>query len=327
MSTHFTNLYRLGARLVLAVCLSLSLAACGEAEEEAPATVAAPASPVDPADSIAAVYGIGRVEPAQQILTLASETGGVIRSVAVTEGQQVPAGAILMTLDQDLPQARLREAATRLRTQEAQVATSEASLASARIRLENLERQLARTRALATQQAETPEALDNLETEVALQQQEITRWERQIETERRRLAELQAAQASAQTTVAQTELRAPVAGTILEISRFAGEAAPALSGLIDFAPAGDRVVRAEIDELFAPEIKPGQAVTVRRLDTRAPLARGEVIFAADYLQRKSLFAGTAGEQEDRRVREVTVRLEAGSDLLYNSRVEVVIETR
>ncbi|RMG57089.1 MAG: hypothetical protein D6722_25455, partial [Bacteroidetes bacterium] len=187
--------------------------------------------------------------------------------------------------------------------------------------------QLARTQQLVSQQAETTEALENLETEVALQQQEILRAERQLETGRRRLAELQAARASVQAQAGQAELRAPMAGTVLSIARHAGEAAPALSGLIDFAPAGDLVVRAEIDELFAPEVQPGMPVTVRRLDTRAPLARGEVVFAAAYLQRKSLFAGTAGEQEDRRVQEVTVRLEPGSELLYNSRVEVVIETR
>ncbi|RMG68711.1 MAG: biotin/lipoyl-binding protein, partial [Bacteroidetes bacterium] len=129
-----------GALSLLMTLGLLVFSACGEADPAAAKT--APEGPAqqlaDPADSIQAVYGIGRVEPAEEILTLASETGGIIRNVAVTEGESVQAGALLMALDQDLVQARLTEAERRLQTQEAQVATDETALETARIRLKGL---------------------------------------------------------------------------------------------------------------------------------------------------------------------------------------------
>jgi hypothetical protein len=55
------------------------------------------------------------------------------------------------------------------------------------------------------------------------------------------------------------------------------------------------------------------------------LAEGEVVFLGSYLKKKSLFSDDSGNMEDRRVREVRVRLSGKPDLLINSRVEVVID--
>ena len=46
-------------------------------------------------------------------------------------------------------------------------------------------------------------------------------------------------------------------------------------------------------------------------------------FAADFLKRKSLFEDET-TQEDRRVREVRIRLNPGANVLINSRVDCII---
>jgi len=55
------------------------------------------------------------------------------------------------------------------------------------------------------------------------------------------------------------------------------------------------------------------------------LAEGEVIYLSPYLKKKSLFSDNSANMEDRRVREVRIRLNGNSNLLINSRVEAVID--
>ena len=81
---------------------------------------------------------------------------------------------------------------------------------------------------------------------------------------------------------------------------------------------------ATVDELLANRVQPGQKAVVRAIGTDKVLAEGDVIYAAPLLKKKSLFAETAGEQEDRRVREVKILLHDPKNLLLNARVECEI---
>jgi HlyD family secretion protein len=51
---------------------------------------------------------------------------------------------------------------------------------------------------------------------------------------------------------------------------------------------------------------------------------GTVSYAADYLKQKSLFKDQSTEQEDRRVRDVSIRLDSGKMPLIGSRVDCII---
>ncbi len=71
----------------------------------------------------------------------------------------------------------------------------------------------------------------------------------------------------------------------------------------------------------------GQLAIIRQPGSDRELARGVVFYAAPSLKKKSLFSDDAGNLEDRRVREVRIRVTSGQPLLYNSRVECVIDTK
>jgi hypothetical protein len=45
------------------------------------------------------------------------------------------------------------------------------------------------------------------------------------------------------------------------------------------------------------------------------------------LKKKSLFSDAVGDAEDRRVREVKILIEKGEGLLFNSRMEAVIDLK
>jgi hypothetical protein len=57
------------------------------------------------------------------------------------------------------------------------------------------------------------------------------------------------------------------------------------------------------------------------------LGEGEIVYLSPYLKKKSLFSDDSSNMEDRRVREVRVRLSGNPDLLINSRVEVVVDLK
>jgi hypothetical protein len=69
----------------------------------------------------------------------------------------------------------------------------------------------------------------------------------------------------------------------------------------------------------------GQQAIIRTQGTDDQLAKGEVVYLSPYLKKKSLFSDDSANMEDRRVREVRIRLTGAANLLINSRVEAVID--
>jgi hypothetical protein len=80
----------------------------------------------------------------------------------------------------------------------------------------------------------------------------------------------------------------------------------------------------EVDELFAMKVKKGQRVLINVQGTYEMLSTGTVIYCAPFLSKKSIFNDRADNLEDRRVREVRVRINRPEAVLIGSRVECVI---
>ena len=84
------------------------------------------------------------------------------------------------------------------------------------------------------------------------------------------------------------------------------------------------MAKTEIDEIYAERIKTGQKAIILSQTSGDTLARGTVFFAADYLKAKSLFKDQSTELEDRRIREVHIKIEEGQKPLIGSRVDCII---
>jgi multidrug resistance efflux pump len=132
----------------------------------------------------------------------------------------------------------------------------------------------------------------------------------------------QAAQA-----LAECSLRAPEAGTVLRVGAGKGDV---LSGYaqqpaILFCGAGQRVVRAEVEQEFAGRVAVGQPAVVAD-DTRAGWRwRGRVEWVADwYLPRRQALPDPSLFQDVRTV-ECLIRLDPGQPpLRIGQRVRVLI---
>ncbi len=273
------------------------------------------------------VVGTGRVEPAGEIISLASPTGGIVEKIYKNEGDNVKKDEPLIKLEDRLESLRADQLRWQVASQRTEVDLSVISQKQAEIKLENRSRYLASTRNLQNKGAETSQNLYDVEAEVNNLKMEAEAARERIDQARSRLKDLEAQLGYAQAEVARKTLKAPADGILLSLNAWEGASINQLGTYSDFAPAGPVIVRAEIDELFADRLAQGQQAEIRYVGSDSTIATGRVTYISPSLKKKSLFTQRAGDQEDRLVREVKVSLDNGSSLILNSRVECVIKVK
>jgi multidrug resistance efflux pump len=272
------------------------------------------------------VYALGRMEPEHEIVPLAIATDGVVEKQLVGPGDSVVAGTLLLTLASDVEEAKAAQAQQIVFTRQAQVRESEAVLAQARSQYASRRQRFARSLRLYQVRSETAQQLEDDSADAEQARLEVERLSAQCQVSRSQYEEALRARTVAGAELALRRVKAPADGVLLQWNVKPGAAVQRGASFADYAPAGDLVVRAEVDELFAGQVAVGQPVSIRLLGAEHPVAAGEVSYVGSYLENKSLFAATPEEQEDRRVRRVKVRLNQPGGLLLNTRVECVIQT-
>ena len=297
------------------------LAGCGGEE----GAQVAPAG--QPAPTIDGVVGPGRVEPEGGVLGLGTDAGGRVALIRVAPGDSVAAGDPLVELEQEVERARLAQALAQVETAGASAEAARALVGLRELELDQAARERVRVEELARSEFSTPEALEQART-----REEGLR--AQVEEATAQVAVAAGGRSSAAATVAlaraeldRRTIRAPVDGEVLSVGVTVGSV---LSGfqpvtVVELAPAGPPRVLAEIDELFAHRVRPGQGARIIDPGTGEEVARGTVVFVSPALARKSLLDDVGSTFEDRRVREIHVRLEGLGRLLPGARVEVRVE--
>jgi HlyD family secretion protein len=71
------------------------------------------------------VVGVANIEPIDRILSITSEVSGVVQTIKVTINQEVKKGDILYILNNDLEQAQLNQAQSKLATQQSVISRSQ----------------------------------------------------------------------------------------------------------------------------------------------------------------------------------------------------------
>jgi HlyD family secretion protein len=198
-------------------------------------------------------------------------------------------------------------------------------LEKAKTEIKNLQLNVERSKRLVAKGAETKQTLDDAETKLSTQQEEIVRLQKTIIVSQNSVNELNKEIALRNSELGRLTIKAPSNGVLLNMEAQAGESITAGNSFADFAPKGALVMVCEVDELFADNVKLGNKVNIRNQGSTITIAGGEVIYTAPYLKKKSLFSDAVGDSEDRRVREVKVKITSGKPLLINSRLEAAIQ--
>jgi multidrug resistance efflux pump len=300
------------------------LAGCGNNNDKAP-VVQATVSARDV--KVVQVIGIGKVEPEHAIVGLASATGGIVAAVLKQEGDRVHANEVLVKLDNDKELLKVEQTKTQVRTQESQLAIEKSNLQEAEARLKNKQKQLVASENLLSKGAESSQSYDDLATDVAVLEAGLARNLANVRLAESQLDELKVQLRQSEDEAGKKNLRAPGDGIVLEIKVKPGEAISQFSEYTEFAPVGEKIVRAEVDETFVSKLSVGQSVDIRFTGTDKVVAKGKIGLLSPYLKKKSLFSVKASDQEDRMVREVKIVLEGNTDLIINEKVECIIHVK
>jgi len=277
--------------------------------------------------TIKEVVGIANIEPLQRILTLTAEASGIVKKINVEINQSVKKGDILYVLDNTTELAQLHQSQSKLATQKAVIEKNQASLKTSEKTVSNAKINIDRAQNLFASNAITQKQLEDEQLNYDTKKLQLESSKTDLLQAQKRLVELNSDVEYYQTILDKKTVKAPLDGKILSVDTKLGATVTTSTNLSDFAPEGPVMAITEIDELFANQIKIGQSAYVRAQGDSVVLAKGKVILAAPYLRKKSLFSDKADNLEDRRVREVRVKLDSTETLLIGSRVECIIELK
>jgi HlyD family secretion protein len=286
------------------------------------------------------IAGQGIVEPADRELKVGAQLPGVIRKVLVAEGERVVAGQALVELDDDVERAQVAAAQADVenarvqvertreghRDEEIRAAAADARAAEARSALSDLTMQRQRTlheRGAATgddfDKARYLAEIDGATREAQKARAEAQRhgWRRDIDVADAQLAQARAHLVEARAKLERLTVRAPSAGTVLQLVMREGEYYNPASGtsLVVLGDLSKIRVRLDVDERDVAGVKAGQSgfVTVEAFgERRFP---GQVVEIGRRMGRKNLRTDEPTERIDTKILEVVVQLEDGRDLV------------
>lgn len=289
----------------------------------------------------------GRVEPKSGIIRVGAQLVGRIAEVNVKRNDKVEEGELLIRLDDEEARARLQaaetEAASRkrerdaqpldkarddLRTAEDNVFDAERALTNARF---GLEYELQAERQGTGSAARVADARDDLAKAKSKLQKERSSYAKaqskpDIPAPNRLESALQAARsdvAVAEAMLEKTRIRAPVAGTVLQLSAKVGEMASP-SPEQSLVMLGDMSVvrlKAEVDEIDVSKIKRGGKVTVKSNAYPGKEFEGTVAELAPTLTSPQFSLRGARRPTDVEVLEVTIDLAGNPPLLPGMRAD------
>ena len=310
------------------------------------AVAAAPAPAAGQVSWLAAAPG--RIEPRSGLIRIGAAIPGRVTGISVRINDKVAEGEVLIRLDDKEARARLvaaeAEAAARKRERDAQPATAgredvrkaedavfaaERAVTNARFELDDAITADRKTqnnpRVLADARRRLAEANDRLHQEhVAFASAQA---KGNVPAPNRLEAAVIAARAEvtlAETMLDRSRIRAPIAGTVLQMNAKAGEiVAPAPE--TPLAVIGDMTLvraRAEVDENDVSKIKLGQSVFVRSNAYPGRDFEGKVVELAPSLALPRMGSRGARRATDVEVMEVVIELEGSGPLLPGMRADI-----
>jgi multidrug resistance efflux pump len=239
MLESMTNRRSLAAALVLGLALVAGACTNGESAD-------------GPAQSRYLAMARGEIDVEGGLVHVTAPRDGRIVEVAVEDGDEVKAGAVLAKLD-------ARQTRSAVEVADAGRAEAEARVAVLKAKLPAAEDAARRVGEAASAGAATGQSADESATTVAVLKAEIGAADAAVKVAR-------AHADAARTELDALTLTAPVAGRIVHRSAHVGDvvSTAAATELFRILPDRPRIVRAELNEAYVDKIKPGMRAEVVR---------------------------------------------------------------
>ena len=332
-----------GAGLVAVVALNLAVFAGREPAPRAAAPAAA-------AVQRSTVAGPGRVEAISEEVRVGAQLSGKLRQVAVEEGDQVQAGQVIATLDNDDYRARVQSAEAELRARQADARRvvngaraqerleAAAALKEAEAVLEHATADHERRQDLFAERVISREELDRsaeqfhvaeAKVEAMRQRHSLIDDAAREEDTSKAASEIALAQArldEAQATYEKTFVRAPISGVVLRKHRKAGESVSTQfdSPIVTLADRSVVRVRVDVDETDIGRVAIGQAAYVTADAFGERHFAGRVARIGQILGKKNVRTDEPAERVDQKILETLVDLDDGRELPIGLRVQAFL---
>jgi multidrug resistance efflux pump len=342
---------------LLAVALAVGLAGAGELLTEALRGNSQPAAPpTGSTPGVRKVVAFGHVDVEARVRRMYfTVPGGLVSEVLVKEGDSVPAGAVLVKMDDTQARGKVDEARSavaeakarqeagrslpeqyksKVEQAEAAIRAAEAQRDGAKAALEHKQLlELSKTIG-ADAVAIAKNELRAAEEALRIKQGDLTQLRKvdpmtEVRVLDAQVARAEAALAQANAALTQFTLVAPTAGTVLEITVAVGDtvgsASPAPA--VQFCPNGPRIVRAGIDQAYASQVAVDQKVTIEDDTNAGGRWTGRVKWVADvFTPQRPVVLPDPNQFSDVRTMPCIIELDPGQPpLKINQRVLASIE--
>lgn len=301
----------------------------------------------------------GRVDAPQMVISLDPSQAGRVIDVFVTEGQEVQADQPILkmddslavhrrkqaeaavtaaTIDRDRAKAEAERFPDTIRMRRAMVAAAAAQVSAAEKNLD-AQRALSGVQKLGEAQVAAMEA--NVRQLQELKKAEDIGLEQLEKAEKDKFPELAVKAAAARLSAAEADLDlakkaerecvllAPARGQILRLQATkGGNLVPGYVPSVVFAPAGKRIVRAEIDQEYLAKVKEGQAAVLEdetRMDS--PTWKGKVKSVSKWVAQRRTLILEPGEINDVRTLEAVIEPDDDKDLVIGQRMRITIKVK
>lgn len=304
----------------MVVCATL-IASCRGEKKEVPRTQE------QILDSVEVIQAVGKVVPAEDWALVTAEISGKITEILIKEGDSVQQGQTLFVLSSGNADLEVEEARAKLITLTADRQSTLNDLSKAKLVEQELKAVYETTQRLVVKNAETKEREQSDFSNWQQQQQVVAALQAKVKAQEASEKEQQLRLTKTQRDLGNYVVKASRSGLLTEIDAKVGQVANSNQVLAKIVQSSDILVEAEVDELFANDVKVGMNVAILangRMDT---LATGTVIYTSPILSNKSILYETANEAQDRRVLRIKVQVEDGKPLTINSKVNVQIKIK
>jgi multidrug resistance efflux pump len=269
------------------------------------------------------VLGVARIEPEDGLLAIYASSNGTISKIIANENQSAKKGQVIITIDNSSETAKVLQANSKLIVQQQSIASSEATTKTISDQVQKAREDYLTNQKLFEIKAITLQKLNDIMADWQKLENEYHKALKDEEQAKAKIKEIDAEINVNSIDRDKRNITATHAGKVLEWTVHSGDFVNEGDKIGQFEPSGDKIAITEVDELFADRVKIGMNAIIKSEATDEVLGKGMVIFAAEFLKKKSLFEDE-NDQEDRRVRTVKIRLNSDCKALTNSRVNCII---
>lgn len=237
-----------GATLVVVAAVALGFAAKGRGQKGLEVQTAKASRQ----EIVQKVSATGRIQPKTQV-KISADVSAKIKRLGVVEGQWVEKGAFLVELDRERYLAAVESA-------EANVRSAQANATLVRQNLDRAQKEFSRSKELLARELESQADFDAKQTAAQVEDARYKSAQEQV-------AQARAALKQARDDLSKTTIYAPMAGTVSELNKEAGEIALGSQFQADvilvIADLSEMEAQVDVDENDIVSIRKGQASEIQ----------------------------------------------------------------